>query len=268
MENPEILPVCTIEPLALYGCEWRRYTGFAQPFPTHSHDHYVIGIVRNGRRHLLCNGEEHDLAAGDVVVFNPGDAHGCVQGDGVLFAFDSIVLSKAALDGAVLPGPVLRGSWVRVAFEELAHAVQAVSDEKGIKAVVLSFSITLSKAAKGVSEAVVYGRNHSAAMRTYGHLRGHVANPDPLGELAKREQLSEYALIRAYKRAFFITPSQHLLSLRVGLARDLLAGGMSPADAAAQAGFSDQAHLTRAFKQRIGSTPAAYRSMVQGGAPQ
>ncbi len=48
-------------------------------------------------------------------------------------------------------------------------------------------------------------------------------------------------------------------------ARDLLVRGVSPADVAAATGFSDQAHLTRAFKQRIGSTPAAYRAMVTGG---
>lgn len=78
------------------------------------------------------------------------------------------------------------------------------------------------------------------------------------------EGLSAYALIRAYRRRFHITPLQHLLSLRVECACRLLGEGASVADAAAETGFSDQAHLTRVFGQRIGTTPAAYRGMVRG----
>ena len=83
--------------------------------------------------------------------------------------------------------------------------------------------------------------------------------------LAAAEGISEYALIRAYRRRFAITPLQHLMSLRVECACELLSEGAAPADVAAEAGFADQAHLTRVFKQRIGTTPAAYRRMTAKG---
>jgi AraC-like DNA-binding protein len=35
-----------------------------------------------------------------------------------------------------------------------------------------------------------------------------------------------------------------------------------PADAAAEAGFSDQSHMTRAFVRQLGVTPARYRAAV------
>jgi AraC-like DNA-binding protein len=38
------------------------------------------------------------------------------------------------------------------------------------------------------------------------------------------------------------------------------AGDDSLADLAISAGFSDQSHLTRIFKQQTGNTPARYRS--------
>ncbi len=41
-------PRCAVAPLALAGCERRRYTGVAQPFAAHAHSHYVVGIVREG----------------------------------------------------------------------------------------------------------------------------------------------------------------------------------------------------------------------------
>ncbi|MGW1025847.1 helix-turn-helix domain-containing protein [Streptomyces sp. NPDC002577] len=42
--------------------------------------------------------------------------------------------------------------------------------------------------------------------------------------------------------------------------RALLAEGTAPSTAAAEAGFADQAHLTRWFTRTYGVTPAAYRT--------
>ncbi len=263
---------CIIEPLTLFGSEWRSYTGITQPFPPHAHDHYVIGVVRKGRRRLVWNGRECSLAPGDIVVFNPGDVHGCTQVSHELFAYDSIVLPRSIFGSAALPGPLHRTPAARAAFDELAHSARQAKSGKSMKAATQVFSDELLTLAdempdaidRAPSNAAAHRRNRAAALHAYGHLRGHMINPRSVSMLATDERISDYALIRAYKREFFITPSQHLLSMRVDFARDLLASGANPAEAAAEAGFSDQAHLTRAFKQRIGSTPAAYRAMSQG----
>lgn len=55
------------------------------------------------------------------------------------------------------------------------------------------------------------------------------------------------------------------MALRVECACELLAEGAGPADVAAETGFADQAHLTRVFKQRMGTTPAAYGRMAARG---
>ena len=52
---------------------------------------------------------------------------------------------------------------------------------------------------------------------------------------------------------------RYLASLRVEAARE--------ADAAWAAGFSDQAHLTRAFKERLGMTPGFYQRAIAGADP-
>lgn len=48
---------CTIKPLPLFKGERRIYRGILQPFADHAHDHYVFGIVREGERELVLNGE-------------------------------------------------------------------------------------------------------------------------------------------------------------------------------------------------------------------
>jgi transcriptional regulator GlxA family with amidase domain len=51
--------------------------------------------------------------------------------------------------------------------------------------------------------------------------------------------------------------------VRVRLAKTLLAQGLPIAQAAVEAGFVDQAHLTKHFKRIFGVTPGRYT----GGAP-
>src|SRR5262249_34092337 len=65
-------------------------------------------------------------------------------------------------------------------------------------------------------------------------------------------------------KALGTTPHAYLVMVRVSLAQTLLAAGATPAEAAAGAGFSDQAHLGVWFPRMLGVTPAAYRRQVRG----
>ena len=104
-------------------------------------------------------------------------------------------------------------------------------------------------------------KHEEAAARLYAHMLGHLAERISVGAFAENEGISAYALIRAYKRMFALTPVQHQMALRVDAACELLANGANVSDAAAELGFSDQAHLTREFKKRIGCTPGSYAAM-------
>ena len=58
-----------------------RFEGIVQPFPSHFHEHYVIGFVEKGERVLSCRDREYAIEEGSIVLFNPGDSHACVQSD-------------------------------------------------------------------------------------------------------------------------------------------------------------------------------------------
>ncbi len=59
-----------------------------------------------------------------------------------------------------------------------------------------------------------------------------------------------------------MTPHAYLVQRRVRLARELLRVGRTPAEATAEAGFSDQSHVTRTFARCYGVTPARYRATI------
>ena len=63
-----------------------RFEGIVQPFPNHFHEHYVIGFVESGERCLSCRNREYIIGPGDILLFNPGDSHACVQSGGTPFA--------------------------------------------------------------------------------------------------------------------------------------------------------------------------------------
>lgn len=86
--------------------------------------------------------------------------------------------------------------------------------------------------------------------------------PASLAELAALSGVSRFKLLRSFAREVGITPHAYLVQKRVRLARQLLANGQAPADAALQAGFADQSHMTRTFMRQLGFTPSRYRAAV------
>ena len=84
-------------------------------------------------------------------------------------------------------------------------------------------------------------------------------------DLAAAAGCSRYAAYRAFTQAYGLAPSDYQRQLRVRAARRLLIADVSPARAAAEAGFADQAHLTRWFRRYYGVTPGAYRSAAHSG---
>jgi AraC-like DNA-binding protein len=71
---------------------------------------------------------------------------------------------------------------------------------------------------------------------------------------------------RAFTAAYGLTPSDCQRQLRLRAARRLIAAGTPIGEAAARAGFADQAHLSRWFSRCCGITPGRCQRAVPEGA--
>lgn len=81
-----------------------------------------------------------------------------------------------------------------------------------------------------------------------------------VAEMAETVGLSESWFANVFKQTTGTTPLQWQLGKRIEIAKKLLADSeLTVAGVAAQLGFSDQAHLTKVFRQIAGDTPAAWR---------
>jgi AraC-like DNA-binding protein len=83
--------------------------------------------------------------------------------------------------------------------------------------------------------------------------------PPTLAELAAMAGLSRYQVLRRFDKAYGLPPHAWLLRRRLERARVLIRDGCTLATAAAEAGFADQSHMTRAFVRHFGFTPGAWR---------
>ena len=74
-----------------------RFEGIVQPFPNHFHEYYVIGFMEDGERVLSCKNQEYTITKGDVLLFNPGDNHACVQNDGGTLDYRGFNITKEVM---------------------------------------------------------------------------------------------------------------------------------------------------------------------------
>jgi AraC family transcriptional regulator len=84
-----------------------------------------------------------------------------------------------------------------------------------------------------------------------------------LEEIAAAVGESPARVSAVFRRFYHRTIAEEQRRLRVEFARERLRDPQVPlADIALEAGFSDQPHFSRAFKQLTGMTPARYRCAV------
>jgi AraC family transcriptional regulator len=93
------------------------------------------------------------------------------------------------------------------------------------------------------------------------HIQTHLARRLTLDDLAGAVGLSKFHFARQFRASTGTTPHEFVLRARLDRARLLLERTDTPLGEVAQAcGFSDQSHMNRIVKQRLGATPGAIRS--------
>jgi len=103
------------------------------------------------------------------------------------------------------------------------------------------------------------------ARRVGEHIEKNIGAPILVSDLSALVQLSEAYFARAFKRTYGKTPHSYVIGRRLDQASyHLLNGHASISDIALECGFTDQAHLCKLFRRRMGQSPAAWRREARG----
>jgi AraC-like DNA-binding protein len=234
--------------------------------------HFSLVLVRSGLFRRRVEGSEivADACSGYVEragseqrIAHPVGADKCTT-----FTVSGALLD-ATTGGAALPrdradGPILTSATVDIAHRAFLARACAGADTEELteRALLLVGSVVAGLAPEAVTAGFPAGRR---AGRIVDQVRQAVAT-DPglrLADLARVTQLSPYHLSRLFHRSCGVTISQLRSRLKVRQALDRLADGQRDLAAlAAEAGFADQAHLTRTFRRQTGRTPGQLRALL------
>lgn len=82
-----------------------------------------------------------------------------------------------------------------------------------------------------------------------------------LEDMATAAHLSVFHFSRTFRRAMGAGPHRYLVEMRIERAKALLlSGNLALAAIADETGFSDQSHMSKAFRRFTGLSPRAFRS--------
>jgi AraC family transcriptional regulator len=95
-------------------------------------------------------------------------------------------------------------------------------------------------------------------------IHDHVGRPLTLSSIAREVGVHPAHLARTFRAHYGRTIGDYVRRLRVErAARELAGGGASIAEIAVRAGFFDQSHFSRVFRDGTGLTPAAFRAAAR-----
>lgn len=238
-------------------------------YARHSHEVFSIGAVTAGQSTYLHEKTSQRIAAGTVVLMNPGDVHACNPIEDQPWSYLMLYVDSQWLgeiqqrSGSTGFVPLLpTHSTDPALFNALLELYQTLTDadvdtlEKHCTAV--SF-FNLMQRTLGTLTATSSQPSPRVA-RAAEYINDHFTQAIKLADVCKAANLSASYLIRSFEQRYHMTPHAYLLNRRIQHARTQLRNGRLIADVALENGFADQAHFQREFKKHVAATPGQYRS--------
>lgn len=234
-------------------------------YPAHTHDAWTVLLIDDGVVVYDLDRAAHHAAPGVVALLPPGiphDGRSAIAGRGfrkrVLY-LDSDWLPESA-GGAAARRPALLDPTAVTAVRRTHAALRSPADvmaaEHGVlelrRAVLTEFGDPPSMLADA-----------PLARRLRNLLDERLVDPFTIAEAAVALGAHPSHLVRVFSQTYGIAPHRYVTGRRVDRARQMLLSGSSPADAAAAAGFHDQAHLTRHFRRVLGTTPGVFAAAAR-----
>lgn len=240
-------------------------------YSRHSHEVFSIGAITAGQSTYLHEKTTQTIAAGTVVVMNPGEVHACNPIDDQPWSYLMLYVNAqwlgalqrdcGANNGGVFRGYPATHSRDPLLFDGLLalhrQLVDSQLDTLAKQEAAVGFFTRVEQRLGG--STLTPRRPNPKVERVARFIDAHYLQPIRLEDLCAVANLSEAYLIRAFEQHYHMTPHAWLVNRRIQHGQAQLRSGEPIADIAQQSGFADQAHFQRAFKKHLAATPGQYK---------
>ncbi len=222
-------------------------------YDRHFHDTYAFGIVLRGVERCSVGRKLNYYEPGTVPMFNPGEVHDGGPATPEGWSYRMVYVDTALVEGErAFACQARRDALARQRTRALFDAIDC-GTELGIEEALVGALETLldAKAAPALPRMDL--------VRVRERIDAECCAPLRLRELSLLAGMSPTRLLRAFARAYGLSPHRYQQSRRIARARKLMVAGLPLADVAAACGYADQSHLNRWFLRVHGTTPGRFR---------
>jgi AraC-like DNA-binding protein len=246
----------------LRGCERIEAYFPGRAYEPHRHDTYAIGRTLAGVQQFCYRGETAIGLPDRVMVLHPDELHdgqaGTEAGFRYRMAYLEPSLIQAALGGRPLPfiaGGISGDPRLLRAVDALLDAREGLEHEDALYDLAQALAAASAPAAARLID-------YRAAERARAFIHEQPEEPLSLEMLEAVAGRDRWRLSRDFRLAFGTSPYRYLVLRRLDRAKALMRTGIPLAQAAAAAGFADQAHMTRHFRKAFGITPGRWLTLT------
>lgn len=237
--------------------------------PSHAHDHGLCSLVLDGSFTERLGRASASIEPGSLI-FQPRDephAHDFGGTGGRCFNVQFGASWAARLEefGLREPGHPAdlhggRAAWLAGQL----YREFCTSDTASILSIEGFALALLAEVARRRTTEEPAGTKPAWLRRAVEHLHAHFREAISLMDLAQKVEIDPSHLARTFREHHGCTMSEYIRGLRVEYARQQLLVTTQPLSAIAYAaGFADQAHFSRVFRQSTGVSPAEFRRLAR-----
>jgi AraC-like DNA-binding protein len=246
-------------------------------YPPHAHDTHCLVLITSGSVVVDIAGHVDTLRRGDIVALDADTMHAAHAGESgswkmrvAYFLPDDLAAYTGSIGLPVRSRLDVRAAVIRDA--PLAQSVYGVNwcsevnDDPFKRSETLAFAIGHMLSVHAAHRtALPSPRVEPRVIRSVKEqLQSDLAGRFTLASLAADHALTPFVLLRAFIRSAGLSPHAYQQQARIRYAQKRLKQGAAIALVAREAGYADQAHFTRVFKQYTGATPKSFQIALTG----
>lgn len=231
----------------------------------HTHKLFEIYINLSGDVSFLVENNLYPVTRGDVIISRPNEQHHCVYNSDsphkLFWILFDIEKNREILDyfdnefegHYISPSQELKDELIELCFELINKEVSA---QKRLIIFFRMWHILIN----GAESTAAHGHNiPEELVRIFDYINEHISENIRISDMAKELYISERTIERRFNEYIHIGALEFVRRKKLMYAANLLLQGSSVLNAGISAGYCDNSHFIKLFKEQYGVTPHKFK---------